>query len=229
MVQQMLDDARAGRYSAALTFGGVMFTIFGALNNTWCPFFFEDMKQGDREQVRQKAKNFLELFTVLSMGFVLLVTEVYHVVVNQTFWDGTMLIPIFVSSYFLNFLCTFPINYEYYRKRTKAVAVVTIGASLLNLGLNYVLIRWMGMAGAAVATMLSHGIQLGTHHVYTRYFLGKADYPFGLGLWGKYALAYFAVVALVLLGQDAALLRWCLGGAIGVWELLRIRKRRVLI
>lgn len=229
MVQQMLDDARAGRYSAALTFGGVMFTIFGALNNTWCPFFFEDMKQGDREQVRQEAKNFLELFTVLSMGFVLLVTEVYHVVVDQTFWDGTMLIPIFVSSYFLNFLCTFPINYEYYRKRTKAVAVVTIGASLLNLGLNYVLIRWLGMAGAAVATMLSHGIQLGTHHVYTRYFLGKADYPFGLGLWGKYALAYFAVVALVLLGQDAALLRWCLGGAIGVWELMRIRKRRVLI
>ena len=46
---------------------------------------------------------------------------------------------------------------------------------------------------------------------------------------GIVTIGICAVVALVLLGQDAALLRWCLGGAIGVWELLRIRKRRVLI
>ena len=229
MVQQMLDDARVGRYSAALTFGGVMFTIFSALNNSWCPFFFEDMKQGEREKVRQKAGNFLELFTVLSVGFILLAPEVYRVAVSGDFWDSTTLIPIFVSSYFLNFLCTFPINYEYYRKQTKAVAVVTIVSSLVNVGLNWLLIRCMGMAGAAVATMLSHSLQLAMHYVYTRYFLGKEDYPFGAALWGKYALVYFAFAAMVLLTQNASLLRWCIGAAIGIWELLRIKKRRVLI
>ena len=45
MLQQMMDEATVGCYGAALNFGGIMFTLFTALNNSWCPFFFEDMKR----------------------------------------------------------------------------------------------------------------------------------------------------------------------------------------
>lgn len=229
MLQHMLDESHVGIYGAALTFGGVMFTIFSALNNSWCPFFFEDMRLGERDKVRQKAVNFLELFTVLSVGFVLLVKEVYQFFMREEYWEGAMLIPVFVSSYFLNFLCTFPVNYEYYHKKTKAVAVVTITSSLFNVGLNYLLIRQYGMAGAALATMSSHCLQLGMHYVYARHNLGKGDYPFGIRLWGKYAAVYVGIVVLVCLTGEAWPLRWGLGGAIGLWELLRIKKRKVLI
>ena len=229
MLQQMLGEAQLGRYSAALNFGGIMFTIFVALNNSWCPFFFDDLKQGREVQVRQKAANFLELFTVLSVGFLLLSREVYQVYVDQRFWDSTMLIPVFVSSYYLNFLCTFPVNYEYYHKKTKFVALVTITSALVNLGLNYLLIQQLGMAGAAVATMASHCLQLAMHYVYTRYILGKTDYPFTVRLWGKYAACYALILALVYLTENLWLLRWGLGAAIGVWELLRIKRRKVLI
>lgn len=229
MLQQMINESAVGIYALALKLGGVMFTIFTALNNSWVPFFFEDFKNGDHTRVKKQAKNFLELYTVLSVGFILLATEVYHIFAKQEFWDGTTLIPIFVSSYFLNFLCTFPVNYEYYYKKTKVVAVVTITSSLVNILLNYVLIRSIGMAGAAVATCLSHGLQFGMHYVYTRYILRKGDYPFGIRIWAKYAAAYFAVVVLVYLLPNVWLVRWGLGAAIGIWELYRIRKRKVLI
>lgn len=229
MLQKMLTEAMVGQYSLALNFGGIMFTIFTALNNSWCPFFFEDMKQGQREALRERSKNFLELFTVLSAGFILLTREVYHVFASQEFWPGTSLIPIFVSSYFINFLCTFPVNYEYYHKKTKVVAVITITSSLVNIGLNYILIQVMGMAGAAVATFISHCLQLAMHYVYVRYLLGKGDYPFGVRMWAGYAIAYFAVVALVSLKEDWWLLRWGIGAVLGLWELWRIRKRKALI
>lgn len=230
MLQQMLSTAELGRYSAALNFGGIMFTIFAALNNSWCPFFFEDMKLGNREQVTGKAKHFLELFTVLSVGFILLSKEVYQIYVGkQEFWESTTLIPVFVASYFLNFLCTFPVNYEYYHKKTKVVAVVTIASSVVNIGLNYVLILKLGMAGAAIATMLSHCLQLSMHHIYVRFLLGKGEYPFRFGLWLPYGAAFAGCVALVLLTQEAPLIRWGLGAAIGAWELWRIRQRGVLI
>ncbi len=228
MLHQMLGEAQAGRYSAALNLGGIMFTIFVALNNSWCPFFFEDLKQGSREKVQEKANNFLELFTVLSVGFILLAREVYHVYVPEAFWDATILIPVFVSSYYLNFLCTFPVNFEYYHKKTKIVAVVTITSSLVNIGLNYILIQNMGMAGAAVATATSHCLQLIMHHLYCR-SLGKGAYPFPVRIWGMYGIAYLAVAVLVLLTPKLWLLRWGIGAAIGVWELLRIKKRKVLI
>lgn len=229
MIQHILDEAHVGRYGAAMTLSGVMFTIFGALNNSWRPFFFEDMRLGERGQVREKAVNFLELFTVLSVGFILLAPEVYHTFFHGKYRESTGLIPIFVSSYFLNFLCTFPVNYEYYRKKTKAVAVVTILSSAVNLGLNWVLIHKLGMAGAALATMCSHCLQLTMHYGYTRYILGKGDYPFGVRLWGKYAAVYACMAALVWLSGDMWLPRWAIGGAVGLWELRRIKKRKVLI
>lgn len=229
MLQQMMNESMVGQYSMAYNFGGIMFTIFGALNNTWTPFYFEDMKQKRQSAMRAQAGNFLELFTVLSVGFILLAPEVYHVFARWDFWAGTPLIPIFVTSYYLNFLCTFPVNYEYFHKKTKAVAVITVSTSMLNIGLNYVLIRQFGVAGAALATALSHGVQFISHYIYVRYILKKGDYPFGIRLWAKYVLAYFGMVAVVYLMEGAGLVRWGVGAAIGLWELWRIRKRKVLI
>ena len=53
MLQQMMSRAAVGEYSLALKFGGIMFTIFGALNSTWCPFFFDYMKDGNRDSFQQ--------------------------------------------------------------------------------------------------------------------------------------------------------------------------------
>ena len=99
----------------------------------------------------------------------------------------------------------------------------------MNIGLNYLLIRQIGMAGAAVATMLSHCLQLGMHHIYVRFLLKEGNYPFKLGVWAGYALAFVLAVLFVLATRNAWFLRWGVGAAIGLWELLRIRKRKVLI
>lgn len=228
MLQHMMDESMVGRYSMAFNFGGIMLTIFTALNNSWVPFFFDDFKAGRTDHVRDQAKNFLELFTVLCVGFNLLSVEVYHVFAGRDFWTGTPLIPVFVSSYFLNFLCTFPVNYEYYHKKTKIVAIVTITASVVNIALNYLLIRQIGMMGAALATAISHGLQLIMHYSYVRYVLRRGEYPFGIRLWAKYVLVYFAFVAFVYLTDDLWLVRWGVGAVIGLWELWRIKKRKVL-
>ena len=229
MLRQMVGDSVSGIYSMAFQLGTVLYTIFTALNNTWVPFFYEDTKQENAGAVRSSAKNYLELFTVLSAGFILLSTEVYHLFAGKSFWGSTNLVPLFALSHYLNFLCTFPITYEQYHKQVKMVAAATICSSLVNIVLNYLLIPPLGMLGAALATVLSHGLQFAAHYISTRFFLGKGQYPFGIALWGKYALCFGAVLILVYLLPEAWLIRWGLGAAIGIWELLRIRKRGALI
>jgi O-antigen/teichoic acid export membrane protein len=228
MLQQLMGDAVVGHYALAWTFGNFLFIIFGALNRTWCPFFFEEMKEGKRDAMMVKTRNFLELFTILACGFILLTPEVFHVYAGRDFWSGTAIIPLFVGSYYLNFLCTFPVNYEYYHKKTKVVATVTISSSLLNVALNYVLIKAIGMPGAALATALSHGMQLILHYLYCRR-LGQGSYPFPVKVWAKYAAGFFAVFGFVYAAEGFWLLRWGLGAVLGVFELLRIKRRKVLI
>ena len=228
MLQNMLSESAVGQYSLAYNFGAILFTIFCALNNGWCPFFFEDMKHGREDSVRTHAKNFLELFTILSMGFILLAREVYHVFASREFWPGTDLISVFAASYFFNFLCTFPVNFEYFHKKTKAVAVITETASACNILLNYVLIRLIGMPGAAIATALSHGLQLTLHHLYCSLHIGKGSYPFPVRLWIGYLAAYLIVMGITYAASGIWLLRWGLGAFLGIWELYRIYKRKTL-
>ncbi|MEF2836999.1 MAG: oligosaccharide flippase family protein [Oscillospiraceae bacterium] len=228
MLQQMLGDATVGHYALAWTFGNFLFIIFGALNRTWCPFFFDEMKEGKQEAMMDKTRNFLELFTILACGFILLTPEVYHIYASRQYWSSTMVIPLFVASYYINFLCTFPVNYEYYHKKTKVVAAVTISASLLNVALNYVLIRTIGMPGAALATALSHGVQLGMHHIYCSR-LGRGSYPFPVKVWIKDAAFFLVMLAFVYAVQNTWLIRWGVGALLGIFELLQIKKRKVLI
>jgi len=229
MLQTMLDSTSVGLYGLAYTFTNVLFTIFHSLNNTWAPFFFEDMKNGERSKVRSSAINFLELFTILAMGFVLLAPEVFRIYASRDFWSGTNLIPLFSAGYYLNFLCTFPVNYDYYHKQNKAVAVITVSCALVNLGLNYLLIRSFGVVGAALATATAHFLQLVLHHIYAGCVLGKEDYPYPVKLWGGYGLAFLGAMFLSYLLSGGWLFRWALGAVLGLWELYRIRKRRSLL
>lgn len=229
MVRDYMGDSAAGIYGFAYTFGGIIFTIFTALNRSWVPFFFDSMKAGDTERVHSQAKNFLELFTVLAMGFVLLNQEVFRLFGDRAYWDGSILVPLFTAGYYFNFLCTFPVNYEHYNLKVKMVSAVTILSSILNIGLNYVLIRKMGMMGAVTATCICQGFQFLVHQSYASIFLWREDYPFRMGMLWKYPLFYAAAAIIALTLPGAWLLRWGLGAAIGVWELLRIRRRKVLI
>jgi len=229
MLKHFTDSATVGHYGYAWNFGNILFILFGALNRTWCPFFFDEMKEGRRDAMLAKTKNFLELFTILACGFILLAPEVYHVYADKSFWASTGVIPLFVISYYLNFLCTFPVNYEYYHKKTKIVAAVTIFSSLLNVALNYFLIQSMGMVGAALATAISHGVQLLLHHGYCAKLLGREDYPFPVKLWVLYPVCFGITVAVVYLTGSLWLPRWTVGAILGIWELLRIKKRHVLI
>lgn len=226
MLNALMNTAAVGYYGNAWGFANFLFILFQALNNIWCAYFFEEMKSGQRQAMLEKNRNFLEVFTILSCGFMLLAPEVYHVYAPKEFWVATMVIPLFTAAYYVNFLCTFPVNFEYYHKRPKAVAVITVSSSLLNLVLNFVFIRAMGMAGAAVATLASHCFQLTLHHLYS---VRLGEYPFPLKLWAGYPLVFCGILAVVFLLPDAWFIRWPLGAVLGVFMLLRIRKRKVLI
>lgn len=226
MLNALMNTAAVGYYGNAWGFANFLFILFQALNNIWCAYFFEEMKNGQRQAMLEKTRNFLEVFTILSCGFMLLAPEVYHVYAPKEFWVATMVIPLFTAAYYVNFLCTFPVNFEYYHKRPKAVAVITVSSSLMNLVLNFVFIRAMGMAGAAVATLASHCFQLTLHHLYS---VRLGEYPFPLKLWAGYPLVFCGILAVVFLLPDAWFIRWPLGAVLGVFMLLRIRKRKVLI
>ena len=225
MLQSMVSNSAAGIYALACTFGAVLSTIYHALNNSWVPFYYEYTSHNQIDEIRKHARNYIELFTVVSMGFILLAREVFHIYANRSFWDGTDLIPLFSIGYYFVFLYSFPVNYEFYNKKTKTIAIGTSSAAVCNIILNYFFIRLWGIQGAVIATAISHGLQFVFHFICAKR-INPGAFPFKLGDFIPGFLAVCAVCVLYMFTRELWFVRWGLGAVLGVYMLIKIVKRR---
>ena len=203
MIQWFIDDSAAGIYSLSCTFGAVLSSIWNALNNTWVPFYYEYTKLKQTDNIQKHARNYMELYTVLTMGFILLAREVFHLV----------------------FLYSFAVNYEFYHKKTKTIALGTILAAICNIVLNYLFIMKMGILGAVIATAIAHGLQFVFHYICAK-CINPGEFPFKIVQFIPGLLCVCLTSVLYFFTRDLWIIRWLLGVVLGVYLLLKIFKRK---
>lgn len=225
MLQNMVDNSTAGVYALACTFSNLLISIYHAFNNSWVPYYYEYTKHNQIDRIHEHSKNYIELFTILTIGFMFLSKEVFHIYADGDFWAGTEMIPLFsIGNYFV-FLYSFAVNFEFYNKKTKTIALGTSLAAVSNIILNFILIYVCGMLGAVIATALSHGLQFGFHYL-SAMRIKTMDFPYHI----KDFLPGFASVCLAaticFVTQNMWFIRWGIGAILGIYLLSKIIRRR---
>ena len=224
-LQILTTNSDVGIYALAYTFSGVLNTIWVALNKSWVPFYYEYTKQGQIETMRKHAKNYIELFTILCIGFMLLAREVFHLYAAESFWVGTDFIALFsIGNYFV-FLYSFPVNYEFYNRKTKTIAIGTASAALCNIGLNILFISLWGVIGAVIASMVAHSLQFGFHYICGKR-INPDEFPFKMTDFIPGLLAVVAAAVFYVFTRELWLVRWSAGAILGVYLLVKIIKRK---
>lgn len=110
---------KIGIYSLFYTISSVLVTILGALNNSWCPFYYDDLNEEKWNILNKKCKNYIELFTVLGIGFLFLSREVSYLMADESYWSGMNIIPILTFAVYFTFMYQFPVNFEFFHKKTR--------------------------------------------------------------------------------------------------------------
>ena len=225
MIQNIISNSAAGIYALAHTFSAVLSTLYQALNNSWVPFYYEYNKQNQLEKIKAHSKNYIELFTILTMGFILVAKEVFQIYAKASFWEGTDLIPLFaIGSYFI-FLYSFPVNYEFYNKKTKSIAMGTSLASACNIVLNIIFILLWGIKGAVIATIVAHGLQFAFHYICARR-IDQGNFTYRISDFLPGLLAVCLTCAMYFFTKDLWIIRWIFALILGIFILLRIVKRK---
>ena len=225
MLKGMVSNSAAGIYALACTFGAVLQTIWNAFNNSWVPFYYEYTRQDRIDTMKKHARNYIELFTIVAMGFILLAREVFHIYAKPGFWEGTDLIPLFSIGFYFIFLYSFPVNYEFYNKKTRTIAIGTSSAAICNIILNYFFIKLWGIQGAVIATAVSHGLQFGFHFIIAER-IHPGEFPFRLMDFIPGFLAICLTCLVYWFTRDFWLIRWGAGAVLGVYLLIKIIKRK---
>lgn len=217
MLQHMVGNGPTGIYSFIITFSGVLMAIYGALNNTWVPFYYDDLKAGALEKISARTKNYIFIYTIMVIVFALWSPEVIRIFAPSSFWGAIDLIPLFVLGNYFNFLYSFPVNFEFFHKTTYTIAIGTICAAVVNIGANYLLIPYLGMWGAALGTLLAHVLLFAFHEIIAtfvlpfRYHYSMKDFLPGIVV---------ASVAVILAGslKNFIIIRWIIGAVLsGIW------------
>lgn len=220
-----ITDAEIGIYSFFYTIVSMLSVILNALNNSWVPFLYEDLDKRDYSNLNNRISNYVQVFTILTCGFVLLSREVTMLFGDSEYWSGTPVIPILVIVVYCTFMYQFPVNYEFFKGKPTIIAIGTIIAAIENIILNIVLIPRFGMYGASIATLISY-ITLVIVHVTIvnvwkeeRYPLNQKSVIFGL-------LAVLSACIVFYVFDKLWIIRWLLGLVIGIYLLVSVRKRR---
>ena len=214
-----------GIYSFFCTYTAIVNVVLTALNTTWCPFYYDDLNEKAYEKLKVKSKNYLELFTIIASGFLLVSREMCYFFSNSEYWIGMNVIPLLVIGIYFIFMYQFPVNFEFYNKKTKIIAIGTFSAAVVNFILNALLIPGFGMYGAALATAISYGLLFVAHYFIASHMKEmKFHMQLGNFLPGL-AIVHIFVVVFYVLG-DIWVIRWGIGILLGIFELTRIIKRK---
>ena len=216
---------KIGIYSLFYTISSVLVTILGALNNSWCPFYYDDLNDEKWNILNKKCKNYIELFTVLGIGFLFLSREVSYLMADESYWSGMNIIPILTFAVYFTFMYQFPVNFEFFHKKTKIIAIGTVGAGILNIILNAIMIPKWGMYGAAIATAISY-LALFFAHYYIVIHMKEHPYHLNIKIFIPGLICMMIGAFLFYVFASYWYVRWGLGIILGCFELYRIYKRK---
>ena len=225
MIQKVMGDSATGIYGFAVSFANVMNIIFNALNTTWVPFYHDDIRENRKEQLKIKTNNYVFLYTCLTVGFIMAMPEVVKLFAQSDFWPSIKIIPVLVAGIYFAFLYTFPVNFEFYYKRTKTIAVGTTFACAANIILNSILINKFGMMGAAAATLISYAL-LYLFHLFIAKVVIKEEYHYQYKFFYIYLAAVILFMFIFYLIIDMTSIRWFIFLIAAILVLLRIYKNK---
>lgn len=227
MIQKMIGLTAVGIYALAYNFSNIMDSIWGALHNSWDPFFFEYVKENKQNELKERSKKYIRLFTCLSVGFILLTPEVYKLFASEEYQEGYVIIPIVVLSCYAIFVYAFAANYEFCFKRTDIVAIGSAIAGIANIGLNFLFIHYCGYLGAAIATLFSNILLAVIHIIFAKRLVGER-WAYNIKMFLPAFAALGVAVILYYCFYSAWVLRWVFALVTGVYMLRGVIKEQAI-
>ena len=186
MLQSMSGNYEAGVYSFAHNIANILALLWSATNNAWVPWYYENTKIKNTKIINQLAKKYIIFISMGTCVIMLMTPEIMMILGPEEYWTAGRAIPMVVFGIYFSFLCTFVVNFEFYSLNTKWIAFGSIGASIVNIGLNLLLIPQFGGMGAAVATLISYFALFVFHNIIaTRlggFNISKRLYLYGIGI-----------------------------------------------
>jgi len=178
MIEYILPDgigtAEAGRYSACYKIGIFMILFRMAYSLGIEPFFFNYAKNDDAPVKYATITKYFIIFGSFSMLFIIVFADLLKpfLISRKEYWSAMEIVPFVVLANFMLGIYTNLSVWYKLQDKTYIGAIISIGAALLTISLNFILIPSVGIVGAAATSMIAYLVMM-----IASYILGQKYYP----------------------------------------------------
>lgn len=157
IISAVIGIAQNGIYSAANKFSGVFTTLYSVFNLTWTESASININSEDRDEFFSKILDFvIRFFGCLCLGTIAVMPFVFNVLINEKFAEAYYQIPILILGSVFNILVSFIGSIYVAKKLTKEIAKTSVIAAIINIGVNVVLIKSIGLYAASISTVIAY-------------------------------------------------------------------------
>lgn len=163
MLSSLYGLSESGIYSFIYNVALVIGVFIGALENTWKSWFFYNYGKVDGKLIRNKARVYIFLAIMGTMIYVLISPELVSLLATKEYTAQVYLTAPVALAYIVSFFYDFLVYIEYKKEVTSKIAMASLVAAIVNIGLNFMIIPKFGGIGAAFTTIVSYSTQFVMH------------------------------------------------------------------
>lgn len=166
MINYMCGSRDVAIYSVAYSVGSLINMITGAINSSFAPYQYQQIKAQNYDRLSKTANQVL-VFVALMLGCLMLFSrEVILIFGGEKYLESAaVIVPICIGIFFNYLFQLFARLQEYYEKKL-SVVIPSILCALLNLVLNYIFISKYGYQAAAYTTFACYLLFCFVHYLF---------------------------------------------------------------
>lgn len=194
MINYYSGASATGAYSFAYNLGIILNVFYTATNKAWVPWFFQGMSDQNYNEIREKAKYYIMLFTFVTFLLIFVTPEIVAIMASEEYKSGTQIVPIIMLSNFFIFLYSLPVNLEFYLKKTYFISIGTLASGILNIVLNVIFIPKYGAIAGAWTTLVSTIALFIFHYIIANRLLKVVIFPIKYFIFSTLIISLVGVV-----------------------------------
>lgn len=157
IISIVLGASANGLYAISNKFPTVISSLTGIFNLSWSESASLHINSDDRDEFFSDITNtVIRLFSTLGVGILACMPFVFPMLINSKYRDAYLYIPpLVIGTVFNVAICLYSQIYLA-KKMSKQVASTTITGAIINILINIVFIKYIGLFAAAISTMISY-------------------------------------------------------------------------
>ncbi len=170
MINHFLGKDELGVFSVAVRFAAPIGLVLSVLESALFPIVLNNYKNDETKLLLSNLLNIVTFgFSLFFLGIICFSPNFYNLLVNTKFFYGHNLCFILCLGQFFSKMYFFNPGFAI-EKKTTVFLTITVISSIVNLGINYILVPSIGILGASIATCVSAIIYFALLFIYSNKF-----------------------------------------------------------